>query len=636
VNTTSRILAGQELQQFLDGKHDRLYERLGAHLNVQNERQGCSFAVWAPSAASVAIIGSFNGWNPDADPMSLDSSSGIWDRFIPDVAAGAMYKFQVVSRLDGTIMDKADPFGFHHEAPAKNASMVWPLDYAWSDQDWVGSRARAQTLDAPISIYEVHLGSWMRAGDGSHLDFTALAEKLGDYVLDMEYTHVELLPVMEHPYYGSWGYQVTGYFAPSSRFGTPQDFMRFVDILHRKGIGVILDWVPSHFPSDGHGLALFDGTHLYEHADPRQGFHPDWKTYIYNYGLGGVRSFLTSSAMFWLDHYHVDGLRVDAVASMLYLDYSRKEGEWVANPHGGNENLDAVRFLRDVNDQVSRRYPDVLMIAEESTSWPHVTRPAREEGLGFDLKWDMGWMNDTLEYMQLDPLFRKGAHDKLTFRMMYAWSEQFVLSLSHDEVVHGKKSLLDKMKGDAEQMAANLRLLYGYMYALPGKKLLFMGGEFGQWREWDHEGELDWKLLEKPLHSGIRNWVRDLNRLYKEDTVLHAGETTEDGFEWIDCSDHEQSVLSILRKGPGKEPPLLIILNYTPVIRRDYRVGVSLSGAWEEILNSDAKTYAGQEEGNLGKVRTENIPQHGRDHSLQVTLPSLSALFFRFEGEIQA
>ncbi len=435
--------------------------------------------------------------------------------------------------------------------------------------------------------------------------------------------------MVEHPYYGSWGSQVTGYFAPTSRYGSPQEFMRFIDILHQRGIGVFLDWVPSHFPSDAHGLALFDGTHLYEHADPRQGFHPDWKTYIYNYGLGGVRSFLSSSALFWLDRYHADGLRVDAVASMLYLDYSRNEGEWVPNPEGGRENLDAIRFLREVNTRAAERFPGTLMIAEESTAWPQVTRPAAEGGLGFDLKWDMGWMHDTLEYMRTDPLYRKYDHRKVTFRMLYAWTEQFMLALSHDEVVHGKKSLLEKMWGDAGRMAANLRLLYGYMYAMPGKKLLFMGGEFGQKREWNHETDLDWDLAEEPIHAGIRDWVRDLNRLYREDPALHSGDGRPEGFEWIDCSDHEQSVLSILRKGTGGGPPLLVVLNFTPVVRRDYRVGVSMPGAWQEILNSDAAAYSGEGEGNLGEVRTEAIPAHGRQHSLAVTLPSLSALFFR-------
>ncbi len=620
-----------DLNRLHEGRHGTLYELLGAHVEIRDGKPGVRFAVWAPSAESVAVIGDFNGWNPGVDRMEPVNDSGLWQRFIPEAGPGAMYKFHVVSRFHGHTADKADPFGFHHETPSRTASVVHELDYNWEDRSWMETRHHTSALDRPMSVYEVHLGSWMRDHSGNHLTYREIGRQLARYAKEMNFTHVELLPMMEHPFYGSWGYQVTGYFAPTSRHGAPQDFMALVDEMHQAGIGVILDWVPSHFPSDGHGLAFFDGTHLFEHADPRQGFHPDWKTYIYNYGVGWVRSFLISSALFWLDLYHVDGLRVDAVASMLYLDYSREEGQWVPNRYGGNENLDAVQFLKDLNAIVYDRFSDVHMIAEESTSWPMVTKPVHDGGLGFGIKWDMGWMNDTLEYMALDPIHRSYHHNKLTFRMMYAWSENFILPLSHDEVVHGKRSLLDKMPGTSRQKADNLRLLYGYMFAMPGKKLIFMGSEFGDWKEWNHDTSLDWGLLDQPPHTGIRNWVRDLNRMYAGNPALHAREMHEDGFRWIDCSDGKSSVLSILRTGGSGDQPVLVVLNFTPVVRRDYRVGVPLGGAWEEILNSDAGDYGGSGEGNLGLVQAENIPHNGMERSVTLLLPPMSALFFRHQ-----
>jgi 1,4-alpha-glucan branching enzyme len=618
-----------DLAKLQEGLHDKLYEQLGAHVVTRDGVDGVQFAVWAPAAETVAVIGDFNGWDPTTDLMGRREDSGLWERFIPEAGAGSMYKFHVVSRYHGHTADKSDPFGFHHETPSRTASVVCTLDYSWNDQDWMERRAGG--LDRPMSTYEVHLGSWMRNADGDHLGYREAGRKLAAYAVETGFTHVELLPVMEHPFYGSWGYQVTGYFAPSSRFGSPSDFMALVDELHQAGIGVILDWVPSHFPSDGHGLAFFDGTHLFEHADPRQGFHPDWKTYIYNYGSGWVRSFLISSALFWMDHYHVDGLRVDAVASMLYLDYSRDEGQWVPNRHGGRENLEAVKFLKDVNTIVYRRFPGAHMIAEESTSWPMVTRPVDSGGLGFGMKWDMGWMNDTLEYMEMDPVHRRFHHNKLTFRMMYAWSENFTLSLSHDEVVHGKRSLLDKMPGNREEKAANLRLLFGYMFAMPGKKLVFMGCEFGQWKEWNHDAALDWELLDDPLHAGIRNWYGDLNRLYAAEKALHREEWDPGRFRWIDCNDEEQSVLTLLRSGGEDESAVLVALNFTPVIRRDHRVGVPSSGAWQEVLNSDAEIYGGGGEGNLGLVQAENNPYNDMEHSVLLTLPPMSALFLKHQ-----
>ncbi len=627
------LLTDEDLHLFNEGTHYRLYRKLGAHPRLINGRvTGTSFAVWAPGARSVAVMGDFNGWDKTTHPLRPRGRSGIWEGFAPGIAPGAPYKYHVVSRVTDYSVDKADPFAFRAEGAPRTASVVWDLEYPWADGEWMAGRRERLALRAPVSIYEVHLGSWRRSPDdpARPLGLREMARPLAEYVREMGFTHVELLPVMEHPFYGSWGYQITGYFAASSRYGVPQDLMVLIDTLHQHGIGVILDWVPSHFPSDEHGLVYFDGTHLYEHADPREGFHPDWSSYIFNYGRPETVSFLISNALFWLDHYHADGLRVDAVASMLYRDYSRKEGEWIPNEHGGRENLEALAFLRRLNEQVYSAYPDVQTIAEESTSWPLVSRPLYLGGLGFGFKWDMGWMHDTLEYMGLDPVFRKYQHNQLTFRTLYAWSENFVLPLSHDEVVHMKGSLLGRMPGDDWSQRANLRLLLGYMWAQPGKKMLFMGGEFGQRAEWDHDRSLDWHLLADPRHEGLRAWVADLNRLYREEKSLHERDAEPGGFEWIDCTDAENSVLVMLRRGAEGEP-VLVALNFTPVPRHDYRIGAPGGGRWRELLNSDAVRYGGSGQGNMGGVEASSLPHHGRPWSLAVTLPPLAAIFLRRE-----
>ncbi len=619
---------------FNQGSHFRLYEKMGAHLATVDGVEGAYFNVWAPNAEQVAVMGDFNGWDTESHPLCPLGQSGIWQGFISGIAKGMIYKYHIVSRHNGYRVDKADPFAFYSEVPPRTGSVVWDMDYAWGDNEWMAKRGHQNALDGPVSIYEVHLGSWMRVPEGGAkpLTYREYGPKLAEYVLDMGFTHVEFLPLMEHPFYGSWGYQAVGFFSPTSRYGVPQDFMYLVDCLHQRNIGVILDWVPSHFPTDGHGLGFFDGTHLFEHADPRQGIHPDWDSAIFNYGRDEVRSFLFSSAFFWLDKYHADGLRVDAVASMLYLDYSRKEGEWIPNKYGGRENLDAVSFLRRFNEEVYRAFPDVQTIAEESTAWTMVSRPTYLGGLGFGMKWDMGWMHDTLSYMSKDPIHRKYHHSQLTFRMLYAFQENFVLSLSHDEVVHGKGSLLRKMPGDDWRKFANLRLLFSYMYAQPGKKLLFMGGEFGQWSEWYHERSLDWHLLEYPFHAGLKSLVKDLNRLYADEAALHELDFHPDGFEWIDCSDSEGSILIFLRKGRSTEDILLAALNFTPIARFNYRVGIPRSGYWRELLNSDAAGYGGSNQGNLGGVEASPIPFHGRPYSLNLTLPPLGAAFFKSEG----
>jgi len=625
------LLTDQDLYLFNEGRNYRTYEKLGSHITTQNGEPGTSFGVWAPNAREVTVIGSFNEWNPHSHPLHARGSSGIWEGFIPGVGKGSVYKFHIVSHQDGYIVDKADPFGILQEAPPRTASVVWDLDYQWSDQDWMKTRQSKNALQAPISIYEVHLGSWMRVPEEHNrpLTYREIAPRLADHVRHMHFTHVQFLPVMEHPFYGSWGYQTTGYFAPTSRYGTPQDFMYLVDYLHQQGIAVILDWVPSHFPSDEHGLAYFDGTHLFEHADTREGFHPDWKTLIFNYGRNEVRSFLTSSAMFWLDKYHADGLRVDAVASMLYRDYSRKQGEWLPNKYGGRENLEAIDFLRQMNQEVYKEYPGIQTIAEESTSWPMVSRPIYLGGLGFGLKWDMGWMHDTLKYFSLDPIHRKYHHNQLTFRMLYGFTENFVLPLSHDEVVYGKGSLIQKMAGDEWQKFANLRLLFGYMFAQPGKKLLFMGGEFGQIREWAHDGGLEWRVLQYPAHRGLLSWVEQLNRLYASEPALHELDTDPQGFEWIDCNDSIDSTISLVRKGKSSRQQLVVVCNFTPVPRIGYRLGVPTGGFWRELLNSDANEYGGSGMGNLGGVLAEKEPVHGRPYSLNLTLPPLGALFLK-------
>jgi 1,4-alpha-glucan branching enzyme len=628
------LLSDDDLYLFNEGSHLRMYEKLGAHPMTINDTAGTYFALWAPNAQQVSVMGDFNGWNNAAHPLRPRDRSGIWEGFIPEVHHGTSYKYHIISQYAYYRIDKADPYGFYHEEPPRTASVVWQMDYTWNDQAWMVSRRSRHTLEAPMSIYEVHLGSWKRVPEEGHrpLTYRELAPQLTAHLQQLNFTHVEFLPVLEHPFYGSWGYQCTGFFAPTSRYGTPQDFMYLIDYLHQHDIGVILDWVPSHFPSDGHGLSYFDGTHLYEHADPRQGIHPDWNSYIFNYGRNEVRSFLLSSALFWLDRYHLDGLRVDAVASMLYLDYSRRDGSWIPNEYGGRENLHAISFLRRMNEEVFRHYPDVQTIAEESTSWPMVSRPTYVGGLGFGMKWDMGWMHDTLKYMSTDPVYRKYHHNDVTFRMMYAFSENFVLPLSHDEIVHGKGSLLGKMPGDDWQKFANLRTLYGYMYTQPGKKLLFMGGEFGQWREWNHDASLDWNLLEYPMHFALQRWVEDLNRLYRTEPALHEADAHYAGFSWIDCTDASASVLSFVRQTKDAQSMILVVVNFTPVPRHNYRVGAPRSGFWNEVLNSDAAHYGGSNQGNLGGVDTAPIPYHGHLQSLNLILPPLGVVFLKYQG----
>jgi 1,4-alpha-glucan branching enzyme len=627
------LLGDQDFYLFNEGSHRRLYEKLGAHRMRVGGEEGTYFAVWAPNANRVAVIGSFNQWNRESHPLRARGNSGVWEGFIPGVERGALYKYLIHSRFLDYRVEKADPFSLFNEIPPKKASIVWDLDYSWGDGQWLAERGQNIKVNKPISIYEVHLGSWRRHAEGNRsLSYRELAPLLADYIHQTGFTHVEFLPLMDHPFFGSWGYQITGYFAPSGNYGTPQDLMFLIDTLHQNGIGVILDWVPSHFPSDEHGLAYFDGTHLFEHADPRQGYHPEWNSYIFNYGRHEVRSFLISNALFWLDKYHADGLRVDAVASMLYLDYARRDGGWIPNRYGGRENLDAIEFIKQLNGAIYEIYPDVQTIAEESTAWPMVSRPVYAGGLGFGLKWDMGWMHDTLEYFSTDSIYRKYHQDKLTFRMIYAFHENFIMPLSHDEVVYGKGSLLGKMPGDDWQRFANLRALVGYMYAQPGKKLLFMGAEIGQWREWQHDQSLDWHLLEKPEHAGIQKWIGDLNRSYRSEPSLHELDCDPAGFAWIDCRDAESSVVSLLRKARGDDRTVLVICNFTPVPRLNYQVGVPRGGLWRELLNSDAKDYGGSGMGNMGEVEAAPVPAHGRHFSLLLTLPPLSTLFFVSEA----
>jgi 1,4-alpha-glucan branching enzyme len=630
------LLSADDLHFFNNGTHYRLYNKLGAHPCSHQGLEGVYFAIWAPNAEQVAVIGDFNGWDKCASPLSPRDQSGIWEGFVPAVPIGSRYKFHLVSRYKNYRVDKADPFAFYTEMPPEQASRIWTLDYDWNDLQWMRTREQGNLLDQPVSIYEVHLGSWKRVREDGFrsLTYREMASQLPPYVKEMGFTHVEFLPVMEHPFFGSWGYQTSGYFAPSARYGTPQDLMALIDVLHQHGIGVILDWVPSHFPSDAHGLGFFDGTHLYEHADPRQGLHRDWDTLAYNYNRHEVQAFLFSSAHFWLDRYHADGLRVDAVASMLYLDYSRKEGEWIANRFGGRENLAAIHFLRSMNESVYKEYPGIQTIAEESTDWSMVSRPTSQGGLGFGMKWDMGWMHDTLSYMSLDPVHRKYHHDKLTFRGLYMFTENFLLPLSHDEVVHGKGSLLGKMPGDNWRKLANLRLLLGYMYAQPGKKLLFMGSEFGQWNEWSHDGSLDWHLLQYETHLGIQHWVRDLNRMYLREPALYRIDFQPGGFEWIDCGDADSSIISLLRRGDPGQPPLMVVGNFTPVLRENYGLGVPCSGYWKEILNSDAELYGGSGHGNFGGTESVPVPLHNQPCSLRLTLPPLAILFFRPEVQV--
>jgi 1,4-alpha-glucan branching enzyme len=628
------VLTEFDLYLMGEGRHYDTYQKLGAHLITLAGVRGVQFAVWAPSARRVSVVGDFNRWDGRVHPMRSRGASGIWEIFIPELAEGAIYKFEIIGPEGNMLPLKADPYAFRSELRPNTGSIVADLEtYQWNDADWLSQRSGNNWFEAPVSIYEVHLGSWRRVPEDHHrwLTYHELADQLIPYVKELGYTHIELLPVMEHPYDGSWGYQTLGYFAATSRYGSPTEFMEFVDRCHQAGLGVILDWTPAHFPRDAHGLARFDGSHLYEHADPRQGAHPDWGTLVYNYGRNEVQNYLISNALFWLDKYHIDGLRVDAVASMLYLDYSRKPGEWIPNQLGGRENLHAIEFLKRMNEIVHGKFPGILTVAEESTAWPAVSRPTYLGGLGFSFKWNMGWMNDTLQYFSHDPVHRKYEHNKITFSMLYAFTENFVLPFSHDEVVHGKNSLLHKMPGDLWQQFANLRLLYGYQYAHPGKKLLFMGQEFAQRHEWSEARSLDWHLLEWDSHRGAQNLIRDLNRLYASEPALYQVEFDWHGFEWIDANDADSSVLSFIRRGKNPEDLIVVFLNATPVVRGGYRLGVPHSGYYREILNTDAAIYGGSNVGNAGGQYASDQAAQGRPHSLVLTLPPLAAVFLKWQ-----
>ena len=631
-NTT--ILSDFDHYLMGEGSHERSYEKMGSHLVEIDGIRGVHFAVWAPNARQVYLMGDFNSWNGESHPLS-SSSSGIWTLFVPQLGENTVYKYRVVSQ-SGESFEKADPYGFAMELRPKTASVVTDLDrYQWSDSDWMNRRVEQQNLGRPISIYEVHLSSWRKVPDdkwGSrYLTYRELAEELIPYAVEMGFTHIELLPIAEHPFDASWGYQVLGFYAPTSRFGTPEDLMYFIDQCHQHQLGVILDWVPAHFPKDGAGLNFFDGTHLYAHTDPRQGEHQDWGTMIFNYGRHEVRAFLISNALFWLDKYHFDGLRVDAVASMLYLDYSREEGQWLPNQYGGRENLDAISFLQKMNEVVHGVFPGVLTMAEESTAWPMVSRPTYTGGLGFSLKWNMGWMHDTLGYMSKDPIHRKYHQNDMTFGLLYAFTENFILPLSHDEVVHGKGTLLTRMAGDEWQKFANLRAYYGFMWAHPGKKLLFMGGEFGQWQEWNFNESLEWAALEAPNHQGVQRSVQDLNRLYQNESALYENDFAESGFEWIDASDTDNNVLSFIRKAESSNEFLIIVSNFTPVPWDAYRIGVPKHGFYKEIFNSDSEHYWGSNVGNQGGQATESIPMHGHQQSLSLILPPLATIMLKLE-----
>lgn len=629
------FLTDYDLHLLGEGRHYRAYDKLGAHPGQVDGVDGVHFAMIAPNAAAVSVVGDFNNWNSQSDRLERHKHSGVWHCFVPGVSQGDLYKYRLRASDGSDLPDKADPFAFAAELRPRSASMVWDhAQHAWEDSVWMGGRAARQTHTAPISIYEVHLGSWRRVTEeGSRwLTYPELATQLAEYVAHMGFTHVELLPITEHPLDASWGYQTIGYFAPTSRFGTPDEFKAFVDTLHQAGIGIILDWVPAHFPDDEHGLARFDGSYLYEHADPRQGRHPEWHTQVFNYDRSEVQNLLISNARFWIEKYHIDGLRVDAVASMLYLDYGRPDGEWRPNIHGGRENLEAIDFLRSLNTCVYGDFPDVMMIAEESTTWPGVSAPAHTGGLGFGFKWNLGWMHDTLQFMGRAPIHRSHHVDNLSFSLVYAFSENFVLPLSHDEVVHGKRSIVGRMSGDEWQKFANVRLLYGYMFGYPGKKLLFMGDEFGQIAEWDFEHGLDWHLTSRPLHAGLQRWVQDLNQRYRSDARLHAQDASADGFAWVDRSDVASTVVSFLRRGGRDDDPLLFVCNFTSVERSDYRIGVPHDGTWTELLNSDAECYGGHGLGNHGSVDTDAAPLHGCAHSISLTLPPLSVLVFGSEA----
>jgi len=632
VNHDVSIITDHDIYLFKEGTHFELYKKLGCHILKKNNIEGTYFAVWAPNARMVSVVGDFNGWNPESHLLSVRwDGSGIWEGFIPGIGSGTLYKYFVVSQYNNYRVLKADPFAFYSEPPPGTASRVWSSNYRWNDGNWLEKRKKKNFLTSPISIYEVHIGSWRRKPEENNrmLSYREIAELLVDYIKEMGFTHVEFMPVMEHPFYGSWGYEITGYFSPSGRYGTPDDFKYLIDIMHQNDIGVILDWVPSHFPEDEHGLAFFDGTYLYEHEDPRKGVHPDWNSRIFNYGRNEVRAFLISNALFWMDEYHIDGLRIDAVASMLYLDYSRKSGEWVPNKFGGRENLEAIDFLKKLNEVVFGKYPDTFTIAEESTAFPMVTKPVYTGGLGFGMKWNMGWMHDTLEYFSKDPIFRKYHHNNLTFSFWYCFNENFVLPLSHDEVVHGKGSLVNKMPGDEWQKFANLRALLGYMYAHPGKKHLFMGNELAQWNEWNHETSLDWHLIQHAPHRGVKLLVHDLNKLYQQEPALHELDFSPDGFEWIDFNDSDKSIISFIRKAKSTETIIVVVCNFTPVPRVNYRIGVPKPGIYREILNSDAKEYGGSGVGNMGTVYADQIPFHNMNFSINITLPPLGVIYFK-------
>lgn len=624
----------EDIKVFRDGGCCQLYEKFGAHQMTVDGVEGVYFSVWAPNAKHVSVIGEFNGWNSCENSMQPIGEAGVWEGFVPLVKPGALYKYHIVSRHNDYRVDKADPFAFLSEKAPNTASVVWNLDHRWKDESWMELRGGSDPLKTPISIYEVHLGSWSRVPEEGNrfLTYREMAPKLADYVLKLGFTHVELLPITEHPFYGSWGYQTTGYFAPTSRYGKPQDLMYLIDYLHQKGIGVILDWVPLHFPKDAHGLSFFDGTHLYEHADPRKGYHLEWKSAIFNYERREVWSFLLSNALFWLDKYHIDGMRVDAVSFMVYLDHSKKPGEWAPNIHGGRENLEAINFLRWFNDEVAKKHPDVFVIAEESTDRSKVSHSSKQGGLGFGMKWDMGWMNDTLVYMQKPPHQRKAFHQKLTFRMLYAFHENFTLALSHDEMAHGKGSLLRQMGGNDQQKFGGLRALFGYMFGQPGKKLLFMGSEFAQWRDWNHDQSLDWHLLSDPRHAGMQKWVSDLNNLYRSEPALHELDCHPAGFEWVDCHDANNSVIDFVRKPAAGGDMVLVICNFSGVTQTNYRIGMPRGGFWKEILNSDAREYGGHGLGNFGGVHVQKVQWHNRQYSVALTLPPLSALFFMSRG----
>jgi 1,4-alpha-glucan branching enzyme len=626
-----RVLTDYDLYLFGEGKHTRIYDKLGAHLMTIGTAPGTHFAVWAPNARRASVVGDFNAWDGRRHPLRSLGASGVWEIFIPGIAAGERYKFEILTGV-GEVVLKSDPFGFAFELPPLNASIVAAPNHEWRDAHWMESRESFDSwFHRPFAVYEVHLGSWARHGVNGerYLSYAELADRLVPYVKEMGYTHIELLPVMEHPFSGSWGYQVIGFFAPSSRFGTPEEFKAFVDACHASGVGVILDWVPGHFPKDAHGLARFDGTPLFEHEDPRQGEHREWGTLIFNYGRNEVRNFLLANALFWLHEYHVDGLRVDAVASMLYLDYSRNEGEWVPNQFGGRENLEAIGFLRELNMLTHAEQPGSITVAEESTAWPSVSRPTYLGGLGFTYKWNMGWMNDILEYVSKDAIYRRWEHRHLTFSLLYAFSENFILPFSHDEAVHGKRSMFGKIPGDDWQKAATLRALYGFMYAHPGKKLMFMGGEFGQGREWNFDSSLDWHLLDEPLHAGIRQFVKDLNRTYMSERALYQVDFDAAGFQWIDCNDSENSVVSFLRRAKDGADFVVAIVNFTPVPRNGYRIGVPAAGPYLEIVNSDSEAYGGSNVGNGGVVFTEPIASHGHEQSLRLSLPPLGFLLLK-------